>query len=113
MTKFAAIGTDGTRLVVWGMGDTAEAALVDAGLQEGVDGVDLRAVPVGAEQVAEIERGGIAIADGWNVYRYDDADDSSKQTLVGNYQSRHEAESVARRIGGQIQQGLDGEVVNP
>lgn len=113
MAKFAAIGTDGTRLVVWGLGDTAEAALVDAGLQEGVDGVDLRAVPVGPEQVAEIKRGGVGIADGWNVYRYDDAGDASKQTIVGNYPSREAALREARRVGGQVQQGLDGEIVNP
>lgn len=57
MAKFAAIGTDGTRPVVWGLGDTEEAALVDAGLQDGVDGVELRTEPVSDVQASKIEQG--------------------------------------------------------
>jgi hypothetical protein len=50
---------------------------------------------------------------GYNVYRFDDDSDESKQTLIGSRATMDEAIAFAMREGcHQIQRGLDGEVTN-
>ena len=69
MSKFAAIGTDGRRPVVWGLGDTEAAALADGQdeLREtgGYDPRDpaLRMVPVSDERAATILAGDVSADD--------------------------------------------------
>lgn len=60
MTKYAAIGTDGTREVVWGLGDTEEAAMLDAAAQDEAAGVDLRAEQISEAQAAVVEAGDVS-----------------------------------------------------
>lgn len=61
MTKFAAIGTDGTRNVVWGLGDSEDAALADAAGQEDVP-ADLTTRAVTAADAEAIEAGDVDAA---------------------------------------------------
>lgn len=66
MTMYAAIGTDGTREVVWGLGETEEAAVAEAcemGRQSGCDPELSRTVPVTAEQARRIDSGEIGAED--------------------------------------------------
>lgn len=57
---FAAIGDDGVRPVVWGLGDTPEAALLDAREQDGIDaGADLHVMPITRDQQAAIRCGDV------------------------------------------------------
>lgn len=62
----AAIGTDGIRLVVWGMGETAEEAISEAreGLrQDGTpDDVELTTREISAGDVAAVEAGDVDAA---------------------------------------------------
>lgn len=62
VTHFAAVGTDGTRLVVWGLGTTEDEAEADACEQEGSNGVELTTVQITAEQ-AELVRAGVVSVD--------------------------------------------------
>lgn len=62
MTKFAAIGTDGTRAVVWGLGATEEAAEADAAEQEGAPS-DLVLVSVSTGRASAIEAGNVDAED--------------------------------------------------
>lgn len=59
--KVAAIGTDGTRNVVWGLGDTEDLALEDAAEQEFVP-ADLTTRTVTAADVVAIEAGDVDAA---------------------------------------------------
>lgn len=68
---FAALGTDGRRPVVWGIGHTEEAAredaaesLRDAGFYD--DSTDLRVVEIDAARYARIEGGEVAADDLWS-----------------------------------------------
>jgi hypothetical protein len=63
--SFAAVGDDGRRPVVWGVGDTANAALVDAHSTFRETGVasELRIVEISAERRAKIEGGEVGAAD--------------------------------------------------
>lgn len=63
---FAAIGTDGTREVVWGLGATVEEAEQDA--REGASNADcdpdlVRTVPVSADVAERIRAGGVVAAE--------------------------------------------------
>jgi hypothetical protein len=54
-----------------------------------------------------------ATDNGYNVYRFDDERDETKQTLLGTFPTLDEAFRYAERNGGhQVQRGLDGEVTN-
>lgn len=55
---YVAIGTDGTRPVVWGLGDTYESALADAAGQEDSDAD--RAVEVSEEIAAAVRAGEVS-----------------------------------------------------
>ena len=58
----AAVGNDGVRQVVWGLGRTARAAIADA-LSEGAGGVvagELETHPVTADEVRRIRAGEVA-----------------------------------------------------
>lgn len=59
-TMFAAVGTDGTRDVVWGLGTNEDEAKLDA--LQWLDGAacELRTEPVTAEEVAAINAGIVA-----------------------------------------------------
>jgi hypothetical protein len=61
-TQFAAIGTDGTRPVVWGLGATEDEAEEDARAQDDAGDVKLITVEVTAEQAARIEAGEVSVA---------------------------------------------------
>lgn len=66
MTKYAAIGSDGTREVVWGLGDTAEAAeseACQAGRDSGCDPELVRTVEVTPAQAARIQAGEVGARD--------------------------------------------------
>jgi hypothetical protein len=53
----------------------------------------------------------LAIETGWNVWRFDDPADGTKQTHLGTFATEDEAHAYARRNGGhQVQRGADGEV---
>lgn len=52
----AAVGSDGTRLVVWGLGRTAPAALRDADTQEGTP-ADLETHEITPRMAAAVRRG--------------------------------------------------------
>ena len=63
MTNYAAIGTDGIRPVVWGVGDSPDAAEAEA--REGVGGVEapdapLAVVEITADQRREIDAGQVS-----------------------------------------------------
>jgi len=57
---YAAVGTDGTRLVVWGLGATEAAALADARDQGEIGDQDLDVYPITAAQIAVVEAGAVA-----------------------------------------------------
>jgi len=62
----AAIGTDGTRDVVWGLGETEEAARADASTWlAGACGapVELRFAAVSSETAARVEMGVVGVAE--------------------------------------------------
>ena len=61
-TNFAAIGTDGMRPVVWGVGSTEEAAVADA-WRWVEDREELRVVAISAERRATIEAGDVSASD--------------------------------------------------
>jgi len=64
-TMYAAIGTDGMREVVWGIGETEEAAEAEAASEAREAGCDpelRRTVAVTAEQAARIEAGEVDAA---------------------------------------------------
>ena len=66
MAKFAAIGDDGMRPVVWGIGETERLARRDAEEQahDSCCGTgDLRIVEVSAERAARIEAGDVDASD--------------------------------------------------
>lgn len=59
----AAVGTDGTRPVVWGVGRNEAEALADAGAQDGLDGVDLSTLdlqPITEAQAAKVRTGDVS-----------------------------------------------------
>lgn len=61
---FAAIGTDGLRFVVWGLGETEEAAEAEAAAEAGSADPQLACtVPVTAERAADIRAGAITAED--------------------------------------------------
>jgi hypothetical protein len=61
---YAAIGTDGTRYVVWGLGKTEDDAEHDAASQDTEEPVEIVAIaPVDAERAARIEAGDVAADD--------------------------------------------------
>lgn len=60
--QYAAVGTDGMRDVVWGVGLDMDAAEVDASAQEGVPS-DLRYVPITAAAVVAVEAGSVGLDD--------------------------------------------------
>lgn len=55
--KFAAVGNDGWRPVVWGLGTTPEMAYVDALQQEGVDAGFLQILPCTSETQERVQMG--------------------------------------------------------
>lgn len=59
----AAIGTDGVRPVVWGLGATADEAIADAGDQEDVGEQTFVTVEVDAARVARIACGDVDASD--------------------------------------------------
>ena len=62
---YAAIGTDGQRLVVWGLGETVEAAEADACAQEGYDESSIHNSIVECTQAAaELVRTGVVALEG-------------------------------------------------
>lgn len=59
----AAIGTDGMREVVWGLGDDEASCLADAALQnDGKDVGELRLVSVSEQQAERIRAGVVAVS---------------------------------------------------
>lgn len=55
----------------------------------------------------------ITVENGWNVYRFDNEEDHSQQTLLGTFGTEPQAMTYARRNGGhQVQLGVDGDVIN-
>lgn len=68
--RYAAVGDDGTRPVVWGVGDSDEQAREDAGQYIPRDGrgwrevvADLRIVPVSQERYERIMQGDVDASD--------------------------------------------------
>lgn len=60
---FAAVGNDGFRPVVWGLGDSHEMAIADALRQEGFKADDLaflRVVPVGTDVQERVQAGDVS-----------------------------------------------------
>lgn len=69
---FAAVGNDGFRPVVWGLGDSREMAIADALRQEGFKADDLaflRVVPVGTDVQERVQEGDVS----WDWKSYDAA----------------------------------------
>jgi hypothetical protein len=68
MDMYVAIGSDGTRDVVWGMGESEEQALEQARDNlnsvecEGAEGCELRMQEIGGADVAAIEAGDVDAA---------------------------------------------------
>jgi hypothetical protein len=68
---YVAIGDDGMRPVVWGMGETQDAALTQATDNlnsescKGAEGQKLLIVEVSAERAARIEAGDVDASDLW------------------------------------------------
>lgn len=60
---YAAIGDDGTRPVVWGLGETAEGALDDARAQDADPLAIDRVVRISPERAAEIDAGNVDASD--------------------------------------------------
>jgi hypothetical protein len=58
--QYAAVGTDGVRDVVWGVGPNADAAEADALTQEGVP-ADLRYLPITSAAVEAVNGGAVGI----------------------------------------------------
>lgn len=68
MSKHVAIGTDGNRPVVWGMGDTAEEAMADAASElreqcEVASDFELRCVEVSDDRAAIVTAGDVDASD--------------------------------------------------
>jgi hypothetical protein len=68
MSKFAAIGSDGTRPVVWGLGATENEAIADARgelakCEPHERDEDLRVVPVSDDRAARIDAGDVDASD--------------------------------------------------
>lgn len=68
--RYAAVGDDGTRPVVWGLGDSAEGAREDAGQYVPPDGrgwrqqvAELRVVQVSEERFNRIAQGDVDASD--------------------------------------------------
>ncbi len=63
-TGYAAVGSDGMRLVVWGIGDTAKEARADAvdSVAQGMGGaaVALECYEITADQAAVVESGDVS-----------------------------------------------------
>jgi len=57
---FAAVGGDGNRSVVWGMGTTETAAVQEARAQDGFDGHALTTYQITEEQAAVVEAGDVS-----------------------------------------------------
>ncbi len=64
-TRFAAIGSDGTRPVVWGLGDTEQEARDEATSDPDNEHDELRVVKVSAKRAARIEAGDVDASDLW------------------------------------------------
>ena len=65
-SKFAAVGSDGIRDVVWGIGETEEAALMDARseldqLDPRDSNVELTVIPITHEQDSNIKAGFVVL----------------------------------------------------
>jgi hypothetical protein len=63
LATFAAIGNDGRRPVIWGLGTSPEMAFVDAIEQDGFEIVDakfLRIEPVGPEVQERVQQGDVS-----------------------------------------------------
>jgi hypothetical protein len=60
MNMFAAVGDDGTRPVVWGLGATEAEALADAHEQEFEVNEDLACYPISEEQAAVVRSGDVS-----------------------------------------------------
>lgn len=56
MAHYAAVGTDGLRPVVWGIGDTRDEALVDAGRSFGQCGIDPKTEPLLVKEITARQR---------------------------------------------------------
>lgn len=56
MTHFAAVGTDGLRPVVWGIGDSRDEALVDAGRSFGQSDIDPKTEPLVIVEITARQR---------------------------------------------------------
>lgn len=69
---YAAIGTDGINVVVWGLGDTPEAALDDASNQEGVQNESLETLEIDAAGVAHVKLGWVRVGIGAMIHRIGD-----------------------------------------
>ena len=63
-TEFAVIDTDGMRLVVWGLGETEDAARAEAADQEGYEETEWnRVVEISVERAAAIRAGDVGADD--------------------------------------------------